>query len=692
MRGRRPRPAALLLLMVATAVMWTLWRGERALTHLEGRALVCIPGEGPYQATHGDAAGIAADAGQRGCVAAALGAQQRRRRHSLLVFGNLPVSEAGTLLLLLAPSVPAVIALGETAMVVTAAAAALLDPAAAAQCSNATCLAAMIGGAPIVTHSLALREAAGTDEAPPAAESHVDYIVPHAVAQVRASPRALSQPPGRDGLVASWRHGPAALFQQGVLRVSDATAAPPPSPRSDLPDPRTGAGLSAEGGVSGDVVLVPHAADVGALQLLIATLRGVGCSADVVVLAAGDIAAVRIVVAGDAQAEVLQASRTAADNDDDDAAAAAAASELLKSAPGRYRRALVAPVDTVFQADPFAAAAYWGGASAVSLFASEPQSLEADLGRCVPRDAGGAAGVGPGAICPAAVVGPSGAVQRVLEQALALYHQVPSDLRPTCSFSQLLSRAAWGGSLASIDRIAIHSGGGVVLDLEGRSPLHRVLVDTGKVALGADGLAVAAVTRYSRTMAPAPHDTTGALQVRSKGGDAAPSEAVGEEEEAVLARLRVTYESCSKHLEGRSRTKRIKNVLWLHFPKCGTSLGTVLHGYLCQAAPSPQSNPRTSLESREAGLAHRRTCTYCRLEMMRGQGTPAWDGKILNLLPRNPEERHYCDWSAPRALPSLPTPRWPEAHPARQMCRSKVEPLGTSRSEKTNPWVAAAPV
>ena len=91
-----------------------------------------------------------------------------------------------------------------------------------------------------------------------------------------------------------------------------------------------------------------------------------------------------------------------------------------------------------------------------------------------------------------------------------------------------------------------------------------------------------------------------------------------------LTSLRVTYENCVAGLPADGRQKRLHKIHWLHFPKCGTSLGTVVHGYLCKSEPSPSRFP-------QPGRRRNLTCDYCELEQMNKQGTPFWDGKIRAL-------------------------------------------------------------
>lgn len=61
--------------------------------------------------------------------------------------------------------------------------------------------------------------------------------------------------------------------------------------------------------------------------------------------------------------------------------------------------------------------------------------------------------------------------------------------------------------------------------------------------------------------------------------------------------ISVTYDSCMDTLRQRHDfdgqfTKRFSGTLfWLHFPKCGTSFGSTLHGFMCQAEPSNNTDP-----------------------------------------------------------------------------------------------------
>jgi hypothetical protein len=105
--------------------------------------------------------------------------------------------------------------------------------------------------------------------------------------------------------------------------------------------------------------------------------------------------------------------------------------------------------------------------------------------------------------------------------------------------------------------------------------------------------------------------------------------------------LVVTYESCLAKLGAASKPKSARTLMWLHLPKCGTSLGTVVHGYLCQEEETPHLNPGFG----QKGNKGKRNCDYCELEQMNKQGTPYWDGKIRQLVPQDPEIRKFCDWN-----------------------------------------------
>lgn len=98
------------------------------------------------------------------------------------------------------------------------------------------------------------------------------------------------------------------------------------------------------------------------------------------------------------------------------------------------------------------------------------------------------------------------------------------------------------------------------------------------------------------------------------------------------ASLAVTYESCMASLAGRtSDEKTFKGTLfWLHIPKCGTSFGSTLHGYTCQASPSASHDPGNPAEA----------CMRCGTDARNWRG---YDHTITSSIPY--EQRPYCDWN-----------------------------------------------
>ena len=88
-------------------------------------------------------------------------------------------------------------------------------------------------------------------------------------------------------------------------------------------------------------------------------------------------------------------------------------------------------------------------------------------------------------------------------------------------------------------------------------------------------------------------------------------------------------------LENRSSSaKTFKGKLfWLHFPKCGTSFGSTLHGYSCTDTPTPTAIPRDGGPDLEV-------CQRC------GANAGAWRGydhTIVSSIPFG--QRPYCDWN-----------------------------------------------
>jgi len=115
--------------------------------------------------------------------------------------------------------------------------------------------------------------------------------------------------------------------------------------------------------------------------------------------------------------------------------------------------------------------------------------------------------------------------------------------------------------------------------------------------------------------------------------------------------LQVSYETCMETLGGKPKPKSLKRPLqWIHIPKCGTSFGAVMHGYLCSNITAPYKHPTDDT----------RVCNYC--GDRKGEGKHLgngmwWDPKLRNLIPfsnkfwkghRHRWHEHYapfCDWS-----------------------------------------------
>lgn len=74
------------------------------------------------------------------------------------------------------------------------------------------------------------------------------------------------------------------------------------------------------------------------------------------------------------------------------------------------------------------------------------------------------------------------------------------------------------------------------------------------------------------------------------------------------ADIQVDFETCRRSLTDFARQRqrpaprRLKDdIFWLHFPKCGTSFGSALVGFVCQAQESPYINPNNPQDN----------CEYC---------------------------------------------------------------------------------
>ena len=94
---------------------------------------------------------------------------------------------------------------------------------------------------------------------------------------------------------------------------------------------------------------------------------------------------------------------------------------------------------------------------------------------------------------------------------------------------------------------------------------------------------------------------------------------------------------------------------WIHIPKCGTSFGAVMHGYLCTMEETPYANPNKPMKAKQYS-----NCTYCGDRPKEGKHLGKgswWDPKLRNLIPFSnkfwKDHRHrwheyyapYCDWS-----------------------------------------------
>ena len=128
-----------------------------------------------------------------------------------------------------------------------------------------------------------------------------------------------------------------------------------------------------------------------------------------------------------------------------------------------------------------------------------------------------------------------------------------------------------------------------------------------------------------------------------------------------LENLNVTYESCMASLEGSSFAKTLtRPIHWLHFPKCGTSFGAVVYGYVCQPEESPASAPEgaaINLDINQGNMVNGTTCNYCNERAVTSNRPTLWDPHLRKTLPYRGMDRggkrppfQYCDWNvrAPR--------------------------------------------
>lgn len=117
----------------------------------------------------------------------------------------------------------------------------------------------------------------------------------------------------------------------------------------------------------------------------------------------------------------------------------------------------------------------------------------------------------------------------------------------------------------------------------------------------------------------------------------------------VIAAQVMTFEECVASLPPGGKPKTLNRpVEWIHIPKCGTSFGATVYGYLCGATETPYTNPADPTEN----------CTYCG-EQAKGLNRGLyWDPKLRNMIPfsnmiRRDGTRHrfykyhapYCDWT-----------------------------------------------
>jgi hypothetical protein len=126
----------------------------------------------------------------------------------------------------------------------------------------------------------------------------------------------------------------------------------------------------------------------------------------------------------------------------------------------------------------------------------------------------------------------------------------------------------------------------------------------------------------------------------------------------VKGALSITYESCMASLDGRDKTKTLKRpIQWIHFPKCGTSFGAVVYGYVCQSDETPMNAPPSAqqfVKTNLNNLVKAETCDYCGLKAVT-QGKPTlWDPNLRKQLPFRdsshpdaPPPLKYCDWDVP---------------------------------------------
>ena len=123
-----------------------------------------------------------------------------------------------------------------------------------------------------------------------------------------------------------------------------------------------------------------------------------------------------------------------------------------------------------------------------------------------------------------------------------------------------------------------------------------------------------------------------------------------------LVDLNVTYESCMASLEGGRFEKTLKRpIQWVHFPKCGTSFGAVVYGYVCSPEESPLHAPDGAAINagiNKGNMVNGTVCNYCNERAVTSNKPTLWDPHLRKTLPYRAEDRggkmppfKYCDWN-----------------------------------------------
>lgn len=318
---------------------------------------------------------------------------------------------------------------------------------------------------------------------------------------------------------------------------------------------------------------------------------------------------------------------------------------------GTFQRAVICPLETAFQSDPFALAdSARGKSNAITLFlgssaASPSVALDSGtVGVCTETERATKKELN-GKATRAIVIGTTDAVEAAFTLVKQWHTKVETQYTNSCTMDQILVRLLWAHKLAEITPVMVLPSGAGWLDLRELSDLKNKLKVVGDTLFSGDH-AVAILVGYFKFLNVTPalrfqlkHATAPDI-VTSKHFVVDPVSAL--DPFPGLDSLHVNYDICRAKLGTDPRPKLLKTLMWLHIPKCGTSLGTVVHGYLCQSEMSQYENPRPF--ARRADLAWHKACDICELERMKAKYTPQWDGQIMKLLPR-PEDRKYCDWN-----------------------------------------------